>query len=132
MNSDNIIEILEENNLTEIEELKKEDGVFLVKFFLDFDDDVLSAARSYANEESDYEEESDEWYKDYFIPYLYDYGNDEVVDIIEEIVEELDIAGEVMAFQISASNFEFIQFMALFMEEDTEITIEDVAKEYIC
>ena len=132
MNSDNIIEILEENNLTGIEELKKEDGVFLVKFFLDFNDDVLSAARSYANEESDYEEESDEWYKDYFIPYLYDYGNDEVVDIIEEIVEELDIAGEVMAFQISASNFEFIQFMALFTEEDTEISIEDVAKEYIC
>ncbi len=125
MKSNEIIEILEENNLTEIEELKNEDGVFLVKFFLDFDNDVISAARSYANEESD------EWYKEYFIPYLYDYGNDEVVDIIEEIVEELDIAGEVMAFQINSSNFEFIQFMALFTEEDADITIEDVAKEYI-
>ena len=132
MNSNNIIEILEENNLTEIEELKNEDGVFLVKFFLDFDDDVLSAARSYSNEESDFEEESNEWYKEYFIPYLYDYGNDEVVDIIEEIVEELDISGEVMAFQIDSSNFEFIQFMALFTEEDSELSIEDVAKEFIC
>ena len=132
MNSNNIIEILEENNLTEIEELKNEDGIFLVKFFLDFDDDVLSAARSYSNEESDFEEESSEWYKEYFIPYLYDYGNDEVVDIIEEIVEELDISGEVMAFQIDSSNFEFIQFMALFTEEDSELTIEDVAKEFIC
>ena len=93
MKSNEIIEILEENNLTEIEELKNEDGVFLVKFFLDFDNDVISAARSYANDESDYEEESDEWYKEYFIPYLYDYGNDEVVDIIEEIVEELDRTG---------------------------------------
>ena len=132
MNSNNIIEILEENNLTEIEELKNEDGVFLVKFFLDFDDDVLSAARSYSNEESDFEEESNEWYKEYFIPYLYDYGNDEVVDIIEEIVEELDISGEVMAFQIDSSNFEFIQFMALFTEEDSDLSIEDVAKEFIC
>lgn len=132
MESNKIIEILEENNLTEIEELKNEDGVCLVKFFLDFDEDVLSAARSYSNEESDYEEESNEWYKEYFIPYLYDYGNDEVVDIIEEIVEELDIAGEVMAFQMNSTSYEFMQFMALFTDEDQDVTIEDVAKEYIC
>jgi len=132
MESNKIIEILEENNLTEIEELKNEDGVCLVKFFLDFDEDVLSAARSYSNEESDYEEESNEWYKEYFIPYLYDYGNDEIVDIIEEIVEELDIAGEVMAFQMNSTSYEFMQFMALFTDEDQDVTIEDVAKEYIC
>lgn len=132
MESKKIIEILEENNLTEIEELKNEDGVCLVKFFLDFDEDVLNAARSYSNEESDYEEESSEWYKEYFIPYLYDYGNDEVVDIIEEIVEELDIAGEVMAFQMSSTSYEFMQFMALFTDQDQDLTIEDVAKEYIC
>ncbi|MDV4151885.1 hypothetical protein R0131_13740 [Clostridium sp. AL.422] len=131
MDSNNIIEILEENNFTEIEELKNEDGVLLVKFYLDFDEDVLSAARSYSNEESDYEEESSEWYKEYFIPYLYDYGNDEAVDVIEEIVEELDIAGEIMAFQISSSNFESMQFMALFTSEEVDITIEDVAKEFI-
>ena len=132
MDSNKIIEILEENALTEIEELKNEDGIFLVKFFLDFDEDVLRAARSYSNEESDYEEESSEWYKEYFIPYLYEYGNDEVVDIIEEIVEESDVAGEVMAFQMNSTSYEFMQFMALFTDEDQDLTIEDVAKEYIC
>ncbi|WP_195264215.1 MULTISPECIES: hypothetical protein [unclassified Clostridium] len=132
MNYSKIIEILDENYLTEIEELKKEDGLFLVKFFLDFDEDVLKAARSYSNEESDYEEESNEWYKEYFIPYLYDYGNDEVVDIIEEIVEELEISGEVMAFQIDPGNCENIKFMALFTEEESDLSIEDVAKEFIC
>ena len=132
MNCSKIIEILDENFLTEIEELKKEDGLFLVKFFLDFDEDVLKAARSYSNEESDYEEESIQWYKEYFIPYLYEYGNDEVVDIIEEIVEELEISGEVMAFQIDSVNCESIQFMALFTEEDSDLSIEDVVKEFIC
>lgn len=132
MNYNKIIEILDENYLTEIEELKRQDDIFLVKFFLDFDEDVLKAARSYSNEESDYEEESSEWYKEYFIPYLYEYGNDEVVDIIEEIVEELEISGEVMAFQIDSTNYESIQFMALFTEEDSDISIEDVAKEFIC
>ena len=132
MDSNKIIKILEENNLSEIEELKNENGIFLVKFFLDFDEDVLSAARSYSNEESDYEEESNEWFKEYFIPYLYEYGNDEVVDIIEEIVEDLDICGEVMAFQMNSSNYEFMQFMALFTAEDQDLTIEEVAKEFIC
>ncbi|MBD7915692.1 hypothetical protein H9660_11105 [Clostridium sp. Sa3CUN1] len=132
MNSDKIIEILEENNMSEIEELKNENGICLVKFFLDFDEDLLKAARSYSNEESDCEEESDEWFKEYFIPYLYEYGNDEVVDIIEEIVEELDICGEVMAFQFDSSNYEFMQFMALFTDENQDVAIEDVAKEYIC
>ena len=132
MINNKIIKILEENDLTEIEELKNENGVFLVKFFLDFDEDVLNAARSYSNEESDYEEESIEWLKEYFIPYLYEYGNDEVVDIIEEIVEELDVCGEVMAFQIDSANYEFIQFMALFTDGDIDLSIEDVAKEFIC
>ena len=132
MNSNKIIKILEENNLSEIEELKNENGIFLVKFFLDFDEDVLSAARSYSNEESDYEEESNEWFKEYFIPYLYEYGNDEVVDIVEEIVEDLDICGEVMAFQMNSSNYEFMQVMALFTAEDQDLTIEEVAKEFIC
>lgn len=132
MNNNKIIKILEENDLTEIEVLKNENGVFLVKFFFDLDEDVLNAARSYSNDESDYEEESSEWFKEYFIPYLYEYGNDEVVDIIEEIVEELDICGEVMAFQMNSSNYEFIQFMALFTDEDHDLSIEDVAKEFIC
>lgn len=131
MRIDEIIEILEENDLSNIEELKNEDGVVLVKFFLDFDEDVLSAAKSYANEEGDYEAESKEWYNEYLLPYLYDYANDEVLDIIEEIVEDLEVAGEVMAFQLSSTNYESIQFMALFTHEDNEITIEEVAKEFI-
>lgn len=132
MDFNKIINILDENGLSEIEDLKTKDDIFLVKFFLDFDEDVLSAARSYSNEESDYEEESNEWFKEYFIPYLYEYANDEVVDIIEEIVEELDVLGEVMAFQMEISNYESIQFMALFTKEENGVTIEDVAKEFIC
>lgn len=131
MKINEIIRILDENELTEIEELKNEDGIILLKFFFDFDEDILAAARSYSNDESDYEEESSEWYKEFFIPYLYDYANDEVVDIIEEIVEELDVAGEVMAFQMNSSNYESMQFMALFTDEDQDISIEDVAKEFI-
>lgn len=132
MKIDKIINMLDENLLSDIEELKNEEEMFLVKFLFEFDEDVLNAARSYSNEESDYEEESSEWYTEYFLPYLYEYGNDEVVDIIEEIVEELEISGEVMAFQMDPSNFEGLKFMALFTEEDSDISIEDVVKEFVC
>ena len=36
-----------------------------------------------------------------------------------------------MAFQMNSISFEFMQFMALFTDEDQDITIEDVAKEFI-
>lgn len=127
-----IIRILDENFLSEIEELKVEKDLALLKFYFEFDEDVLNAAKSYSNEESDYEENSIEWYKEYLIPYLYEYGNDEVLDVIEEIIEELEIEGEVMAFQMDPSNVESMQFMALFTTGDREISIEDVAKDFIC
>ena len=41
MKINQIISILEENQLTEIEELKNEDGIILVRFFFDFDEDVI-------------------------------------------------------------------------------------------
>lgn len=131
MDVNKIIGILNENYLKEIEELKNENGVILLKFFLEFDEVVLSAAKSYANEESDYESESPEWFREYYIPYLYEYGNDEVLDIIEEIIDEFEISGEVMAFQMDLSNYKSMQFMALFTEEDDDISIEDVAKDFI-
>ena len=37
-----------------------------------------------------------------------------------------------MAFQIDSVNCESIQFMALFTEEDSDLSIEDVVKEFIC
>ncbi len=130
-NCDKIISILEENLINDIEELRNEENLFLIRFYFDFDKDVLDAAKSYANETSDFEEQSIEWYKESLLPYLYDYGNDEVLDIIEEIVEELDISGEVMAMQIDPSNYEAMEFFALFTDYTNDISIEDLVKDYI-
>ncbi|MEN8434013.1 hypothetical protein NX821_001184 [Clostridium septicum] len=131
MNITEILNILDENNLSEIEELRSEEDLLLVKFYFDFDEDVLNAAKAYANEESDYEFESIEWIKEYFIPYLYDFANDEVLSIIEEIVDELDVSGEIMAFQMDSNNSNYVQFMALFTNGLDNITIEEVVKDFI-
>ena len=131
MNSTELLNILEENGLSEIEELRNKEDHILVKFYFDFDDAVLKAAKAYSNEESDYEPESKQWLSEYFIPYLYDYANDAVLEIVEEIVEELDVAGEIMAFQMDAKNSNFVQFMALFTEQENTLTIEEAVKDFI-
>lgn len=131
MNSSEILNILDQNGLSEIEELRNVEDHILVKFYFDFDDAVLNAAKAYSNDESDYEPESKEWLSEYFIPYLYDYANDSVLEIIEEIVEDVDVAGELMAFQMDAKNSNYVQFMALFTEQENTLTIEEAVKDFI-
>ena len=131
MQESQIIEILNENNLSDIEVLKKDDNFVLINFYFDFDKDVLDAAKAYSNEESDLEEYSKEWYSEYYFPYLYDFANDEVLEIIEEIIEELEIEGEMMAIQMTEKTSDYVQFMTLFTEEDINISIEEVVKDYM-
>ncbi|MEG0296435.1 MAG: hypothetical protein RR620_06915 [Clostridium sp.] len=126
-----ILEVLEENALQELEVLKDEEDCLLVRFFFDFDDETIAAAKAYSNDESDYEAESTEWYNEYYLPYLYDYASDEMVDMVEDIIEEHDIAGEVMGIQMDAKNAGFTQFLVLFTSNESTISMEDVAKDFI-
>lgn len=126
-----IIDFFRKNSFDEVEVLEDKEDYILVKFFFDFDDDVIEAAKAYSNDESDYDEESNEWYQEYYLPYLYDYANDEVLEIVEEIIEEYDIAGEVMGIQMKKKTANYTEFIALFTEEESSISIEDVVKDYI-
>lgn len=131
MNKTEIINILKENQLSEVEELKVEKDMVLVNFYFDFDKDVIEAAKAYANDESGEEQDSESWMNDYYLPYLYDFANDEVLEIIEDITEELDIEGEIMAIQMSKKTADYVQFMALFTEEDSNLTIEEAVKGFM-
>ena len=126
-----IIKILKENDLSDVEVLKNTEEYVLVNFYFDFDKDLQDAAKAYANEESKEEEFSSKWYSEYYFPYLYDFANDEVLEIIEEIVESLNIEGEMMAFQMTEKTSDYVQFMALFTEEESNIAIEEVVREYL-
>lgn len=125
-----IVNILEED-FSEVEVLKSNDELIFAKFYMDFDDAVLDAARDYANTESDHKEESEAWYSEYYIPYLYDYANDHVLEIVEEVIEEFDISGEFMAFQMDKSRLDFVQFMVMFTEDEGDTSIEELVKDYM-
>lgn len=126
-----IINILNENDMSEVEVLKKKDDSILINFYFDFDKDILDAAKAYANDESKDEEFTKDWLEEFYLPYLYDFANDEVLDVIEDITEELEIAGEFMAFQMKESTDDYVQFMALFTEEDSDLTVEEAVKDFI-
>ena len=126
-----IINILKENDLSDVEVLKNEEKYVLVNFYFDFDKDLQDAAKAYANIESNEEEFSNAWYNEYYFPYLYDFANDEVLEVIEQVIETLDVEGEMMAFQMTEKTSDYVQVMALFTEEDSNVVIEDVVREYI-
>lgn len=130
MKATEIVKFLNENDLSDVEVLKSNKDLVLVNFYLDFDKDLLDAAKAYADDECE-DSESKEWEQDYYLPYLYDYANDEVLSIVEDITEDLEIAGEFMAFQMKDKSAEYVQFMALFTEEDSDIVFEDVVREFI-
>ena len=126
-----IVKILKENDLSDVEVLKNTEEYILVNFYFDFDKDLQDAAKDYANEESKEEEFSAKWYSEYYFPYLYDFANDEVLEVIEEIIESLDLEGEMMAFQMTEKTSDYVQFMALFTEEESNVAIEEVVREYL-
>ena len=126
-----IVKILKENDLSDVEVLKNTEEYILVNFYFDFDKDLQDAAKAYANEESKEEEFSAKWYSEYYFPYLYDFANDEVLEVIEQVIETLDVEGEMMAFQMTEKTSDYVQVMALFTEEDSNVVIEDVVREYI-
>ena len=52
MRDKQIVNILKENDLSDVEVLRSEEELLFVNFYYDFDKDILDAAKAYANEES--------------------------------------------------------------------------------
>lgn len=123
-----IIKALKEKGASDIEEIKYKRGFLLLKFFYDFDDDEILAARSYSDEEGTYETETEEWYKELYLPYLYDISLDNVEEYIEEIMEEYEVQGQFVAYDVDIENPTFGEFLALFSEEE-DIDIDEVIEE---
>ncbi len=131
MNAFDIIEILEENGLTEIQEVLVESDRVVLEFFYDFDREELNAAKAYANEESDLEEGSDEWNRDWFIPYLLDIAKDNIESTIEEINDELELEGMAHELNIDCNNKDYIKFISAFCTEDCDVELEMLLNDYL-
>ncbi|OOM73920.1 hypothetical protein CLPUN_42750 [Clostridium puniceum] len=130
MKSSEIINYLEDNDLADIEELKKKSNYVILKFYYDFDKEEINAAKAYSTEESDFDPESDEWYKEYYLPYLRDIAVDNVESIIEEIMEEYEIEAKYKEIGMENGDSGYFKFIAAFSDELTDSEMEDILNDY--
>lgn len=121
MNKTDILETLQENGLNDVEEVTSKEELFVVRFFYDFDEDELKAARGYANDESGEEEGGEDWRDEYYLPYLNDIAADNVGDVIEEITEKFDINAQYISYEFDGEEDENCEFIAIFSSEDFDI-----------
>jgi hypothetical protein len=126
MDKNKIIELLTAKELTDIEELTYNDDVFVLRFYYDFDDSEVNAARAYANDESEEVENSEAWAEEFFLPYLTDLAIDNVGEYIEEIMEDTQVAAQYMSYDLNADEVDYCEFIAIFHKEDKDIEIETV------
>ncbi|MGO5136323.1 hypothetical protein ACTQ31_06230 [Clostridium butyricum] len=131
MDISEIKSFLEDNDLSDVEEIKQEDDYILLKFYYDFDKDELMAAKSYSNEESDFEAESDEWYNEYYIPFLKDIADDNVESIVEDAAEEFEIEGKYKSLVMESGELGYLRFVAVFSAEMGESEMEDILNDYV-
>lgn len=120
MNKREIIEFLEENALSDVEEVDYKEGMLVLRFSYDFDKDELAAAKNYASDESEDTEEGEVWTEEFYIPYLNDIAADNVGEIIEEAIEEFDLVGQYVSYGVNEEQ-ERNEFIAVFSKEDFDI-----------
>jgi hypothetical protein len=124
-----IIQMLEKNELSQIEEIEYKDGAVVLRFFYDFDEDEIEAARAYSNDESEDEENGDTWYEEFFLPYLYDLAVDNAGEVVEEIMEALDVEAQFVAYEMDEEEYSYNEFIAVFSPRGKAVEIEQVLDE---
>ncbi|NMM62765.1 hypothetical protein HBE96_08655 [Clostridium sp. P21] len=126
MNKEKVVQCLSENGLNEIEDLSYNDEAIVLRFFYDFDDEELSAAEAYSNDESEEEAKSNKWYYDYFLPYLSDLAVDNVGEIIEDIMEDTNLEAQYTTYELDKENYDYNEFVAAFYEKGKEVDLDKI------
>ena len=126
----NIINYLEDNGMSEVEEIKQDSNMSLIKFYYDFDKDELSAAKIYSNEESDYEAESEEWYNEYYIPFLKDIAVDNAESIVEDVMDEFEVQCIMKELGMESGESGYFKFVMAVSDNMDEAELEDILNDY--
>lgn len=128
-NKEEIIEILEDNDLDNVKEIKKHDECFIIKFSYEFDDLELEGAREFADDECEEKNQGEEWYQEFFLPYLNDMAIDNINDIIDEIADDFSLDYEMLSFELSEDSYEEMSFLVAFYNKNLPISIDDLILE---
>lgn len=126
MEKEKIVSFLLDNGLDEVQELRDDNGVLALRFYYDFDEDEIKAAKAYASDECEDEEEGDSWYDDFLLPYLNELAVDSTGEIIEELMEELDVEAQYTSYEIEREDYDYNEFIAVFYEKGKDVDLDEV------
>jgi hypothetical protein len=127
-NKERIVEVLKEGpGIGEIEVLEYKPEFLVLRFFYEYDDEELEAAKDYANNQVGTDDSEDVWYDEYYIPYIIDLAVDEVNDTIQEMVENMDLNVEFINYEPERDD-ERSEFIAVLTDSGREFDIDEVLK----
>ncbi|KAJ52158.1 hypothetical protein BD780_002115 [Clostridium tetanomorphum] len=130
MNRNDIIEYLLNNDISEVEELEYRDkDISVLRFFYDFDEDEINAAKAYADDESGKEREDEEWSREFFIPYLSELAVDIVGEVIEDLMEDLNLEVQFTSYEINEEEPDYVEFIGIFYSKGKEVDIDSILDE---
>ncbi|MFB0917558.1 MAG: hypothetical protein QMB63_00625 [Clostridiaceae bacterium] len=155
INKEAILRTLDDAELSDVEVLKEEDGLLMLKFFYDFDDAEQEAAAAFAeSEEDEYEEdieevdeieedmeaeiedeenldydEDDEYYDDSRLKYLSEVAIDYVGETLEDLRDDLGIEVQYVGYDIDEDNADSYEFVAIFFDKNLNHDIEELLDE---
>lgn len=128
MDKNEIVSFLEKNKMSDIEEIEYKKDATVIRFFYDFDEDEIKAAKAYAKDECDEDEGSEAWKEDYFKPYLNDLAVDNVGEIIEDYMEEYDNEAQFVSYEVNEEE-KYMEFIAVFYNVGESVDMDDVLEE---
>lgn len=126
MEKEKVVSFLLDNGLEEVQEINVNDEVLVLRFYYDFDEDEINAAKAYADDESEEEEGEDSWYDEFLLPYLNELAVDSTGEIIEDLMEELNIEAQYMSYEIERENYDYNEFIAVFYEKGKDIDLDEI------
>ncbi len=138
--------------------IQEDEGMALVRFYYDFDQEDLDAAQSFAESEEedlleeDLEEisldevldeeellaeddedltydEDDEYYDDPRLKYLSEIAIDHVGEILEELRDDLDLEVQYVGYDPTEDDYSAYEFVAVIFDKNKALNIEEILDE---
>lgn len=83
-----------ENEGIQVSSVREEEGLLVSELYYEFSDDVIDAAKAYANDTCEDETESEKWFTDFYEPYLQDFAVDDFGTLIEDIMDKCEVSAQ--------------------------------------
>lgn len=126
MDKDKIMEFIKSKDVEDLEEIKYKAEILVTRFYYDFSDDEIDAARAFADDEGDIDNDGESWWHEHFLPYLDDIAADNIGEIIEEGIDELEVKAQYIVYNVDKEEYDYAEAICVFYDKETDVDVDQV------